>query len=114
MAKQTDKSEFSEEQIAAWKREHGDLVCIRSEAGALVFRKPKRVEWDSYTDKMGANNGERSKHSRELAQSCLVHPDAAGMRAIFDERPALLLNEVIDALGDLAGYGKGDVSVAKL
>lgn len=108
-----DKSEFTAEQVAAWKREHGDLRAIYAQAGALVFRKPGRGEWDRYIDKMGADNGNRSAHSRELAQACLVHPDPTGFRAILDEQPALLLNEVIDTLGDMAGFG-GAATVAKL
>lgn len=109
-----DKVEFTDEQVAAWKREHGELRSIRARSGSLVFRKPKRVEWDKYTDRMGADNGNRSTHSRELAQSCLVFPTPEGMREILDDQPALLLNEVIDTLGEMAGFGGGDAVVAKL
>ncbi len=114
MAKQSTRAEFPLDQVDALKRDHGELRLISARIGDLVFRKPKRVEWDKYTDKMGSDNGNRSTHSRELAQSCLVFPTPEGMREILDDQPALLLNEVIDTLGEMAGFGGGDATVSKL
>ncbi len=109
-----ETEEFTPDQVAAWKKAHGDdLRVIAARSGKLIFKRPSRTAWDRYTDKMGADNGSRSSHSRELAQECLVHPTPDAMRAILDDQPALLLNEVIDTLGEMAGYGS-KASVAKL
>ena len=113
MSKETEE-QFTPEQVAAWKKAHGDdLRVVASRAGKLVFKRPTRTAWDRYTDKMGADNGNRSAHSRELAQDCLVYPTPEQMRGILDDQPAILLNEVIDTLGEMAGYGS-KASVAKL
>lgn len=107
-------SEYTDEMAAAWKREHGALKAIKARTGTLVLRAPKRGEWDRYVDKMGSEPGQRSSHSRELAQSCLVHPSPSEMREILDAHPALLMNEVVDALGALAGFATEEAVVSDL
>jgi|SRR5688572_16435991 len=82
------------------KQAHGPE--LRMIAGC-VYRKPKRGEWDRYTDKILSDKSQISRAARELAASCVVWPSQEAMNAVLDNRPALLLNEILTALSEMAG-----------
>lgn len=94
---------LQESQIAELKTAHGKLGLVTSASGAeLVFRKPRRAEYDRWFDKREESP---TTAARELAQACLVYPDRDGMIAVLDDQPSLLMcgNGIIDTVTDLAG-----------
>lgn len=105
---------IDEKTIADLKSVHGKLgVVTSSTGGELVFRKPKRAEYDRWFD---SREESPTKAARELAQSCLVHPDREGMISALDEQPALLMcgNGIIDTLTDLAGVSTANAAQKKI
>lgn len=105
---------LDEKLVMDLKGKHGnDLVAVQCHDGShLIFRKPKRQEYDRWFDRR-AENG--SVAARELAQSTLVYPERDGMMAVLDAQPALLMckNGILDAVTELAGLG-GDAVAKKL
>jgi hypothetical protein len=94
---------LSEEKIAELKSSYGELACVDSPSGPLVFRKPNRTEFDRWFDKNASSKSESSKHARELVKSCRVYPDEAGLDAALEKTPAILCCEVLTAVTGLAG-----------
>ena len=99
--------------IAELKQQHGpDLGLVTAPDGSeLVFRAPKRLEYDQWYDK----RNEGSAPARQLAQSCLVFPDRATMIAVLDRYPYMLQGKggFLDIITDLAG-ADGAVTAKKL
>lgn len=104
---------MEETKIAELKQKHGnDLAMVTAPDGSeFVFRPPQRLEYDQWYDK----RNEGSAPARQLAQSCLVFPDPAGMKAILDRYPYILQGKFgfIDVITDLAG-ADGGVTAKKL
>jgi|SRR5687767_11316397 len=97
---------LTEEKIAELKNLHGPrLTAVDCEDGVLVFKPPSRANYDRFVDKKMSAPETMSAHMRELAQSCLVMPNRDEMIALLDKYPALLLNEIAEAVLDLAQSG---------
>jgi hypothetical protein len=93
---------LDEKKIHELKAAHGkDLTVIEVDGTQLVFRKPKRQEYDHWFD----NRDKGSSAARELAQATLVYPDREAFIAALDAQPARLSgrNGILDAIVDLAG-----------
>lgn len=93
------------------KEKHGDKLSL---VAGVVFRKPKRGEWDRYTDKLLADKNQMSRAARELAASCVVWPNQETMNAALEDRPALLLNQFLSCLTEMAGGDEEEEEVKKL
>lgn len=85
--------------IEQLKAAHGELRMV----AGVVFRQPHRAEWDRYTDKLLSDKTQISRAARELAAACVVWPDSAALTKALDDRPALLLNQILSALTEMAG-----------
>lgn len=94
---------LTEAELNELKDKHGTIVAVEAPTGTLVFRKPKRAEYDRWFDKSQADKAKASEHARELAQSCLVHPSRDGFLAALDDCPSLLCGEVLTAVTSLCG-----------
>lgn len=101
------------EKIAELKEKHGDIVGVEVAGVELVFRRPTRTEYDRWFDQMQVDKAQSSRHARQLAKACLVHPDEAGFDTAIDKKPATLTTDVINAITELAGLGEGDSKVKK-
>lgn len=98
--------------IAELKSQYPDIVGLQTANGTvLVFRKPKRLEYDQWFD--AREKGSQS--ALGLASQCLVYPDRPGMMAALDAQPALLMcrGGILDAITDLAGM-EGGATTKKL
>jgi len=96
-------------EIEAIKAKHpGELRAIEALNAWLVFRKPSRHEYDRYIDQVTADKSAARKAAWELAQSCIVHPEAgpAALTTAMDAEPAILLADILPAINDLAGDGR--------
>lgn len=96
---------LDDQTIATLKSTHGPKLGVVTAANGaeLVFRKPRRVEYDRWFDKREESP---TAAARELAQSTLIYPDDRNaMIAVLDEQPSLLMcgNGIIDTITDLAG-----------
>lgn len=86
-----------------------DQIDRYKSAGALVmvgehaFKRPSRAEYDRWVDAKVAGTPQ-SANARQFAQACCVSSWDA-LVAELDVRPSMLLNEVLDALIELAGVG---------
>lgn len=92
--------------IADLKAKHPELIGVQAASGdTLVFRKPKRLEYDQWFD--ARDKG--SQAALGLAQQCLVYPERAELLAALDAQPALLMcrGGILDAITDLAGADGG-------
>lgn len=88
--------------IAELKAAHPDLICIEVQDGQqLVFRKPKRLEFDQWFD----NQGKGSQAALGLAQQCLVYPTPQDFMTVLEKYPGVLMckNGIADSITDLAG-----------
>jgi hypothetical protein len=95
--------------IQELKAKYKDLIAVQASDGTtLVFRKPKRLEFDQWWD----NREKGSQTGLSLAQQCLVHPTQQEMMATLEETPGLLMcrNGVVDSITDLAGADGGATS----
>ncbi len=98
--------------IAELKAAHKDLICIETQSGQqLVFRKPKRLEFDQWFD--ARERGSQSGLS--LSQQCLVYPTPQEYMAALEEHPGVLMckNGIVDSITDLAG-ADGSATAKKL
>lgn len=103
---------LDDKKIAELKDAHGqDLTLVQAGSTQLVFRKPKRQEYDAWFDKR--DNG--TQPARELVQACLVYPEREGFIAALDARPALLMARggPLDAVVKLAGDITGEDVISK-
>jgi hypothetical protein len=105
-------AKLTEAKIQELKTQFADLVCVKSPAGSeLVFRKPKRLEFDQWFD----NRDKGTTAALSLARQCLVYPSAEEFMAELEACPFLLMckSGVVDSITDLAG-ADGEVSSKKL
>jgi hypothetical protein len=96
---------LTDEQIAQFKSQHGPhLAAVDVGDAVLVFRKPKRQEYDRWFEKRGESP---PTAARELAQQCLVHPSFPELMTVLDDKPAVLSggDGILDAILELAGLG---------
>jgi hypothetical protein len=99
--------------IAELKNLHGSkLRAVECEDGSvLVFKAPSRANYDRFVDKKVSAPEAISIAARELAQSCLVLPTRDEFIKILDATPGLLMNEIVEAVLDMA---TGNAQVKKL
>lgn len=99
---------ISEQKVIELKSKHGDeLIEVEAADGtSLVFRKPRRQEYDRWFD---TREDKGSAAARELATACLVEPGYEAFIAVLDRQPAFLMCKggVLDAITDLAGFAGG-------
>lgn len=97
------------------KAKHGnDLIGINTADGTLlVFRKPRRQEYDRWFDERSQSP---SQAGRALALSCIAHPSSEELTAALDAYPALLMCEggIVGSLAELAGADRGSDKAKKL
>lgn len=90
------------EKIAELKAAHADLICIEVADGQqMVFRKPKRLEFDQWFDAQSKG----SQAALALSQQCLVYPTPQEYMAVLEKYPGVLMckNGIADSITDLAG-----------
>jgi hypothetical protein len=99
----------TDKQIEEYKAKGAQVLV-----GDHAFKRPSRAEYDRWVDAK-VNGTPQSANARQLAQACLVSSWDDFVAAI-DLRPSLLLNEVLDALIELAGVGgeNSKIEVKKL
>lgn len=92
---------LTDEQIeeAAGKKRH-EALDVDDETIVLV--QPTRAEFDRWAD-----SDKGSQATRQLALSCLAHPDREAFLKVLDEYPALLRTDVANAIARLSGIGRG-------
>lgn len=96
--------DLTQEKIADLKAKHGEtLTAVEGTAAWLVFRKPTRHEYDRYIDKVTVDRGQTRSATWELAQACLVDPNAQALTDAMDSEPAILLSDIGPALHAMAG-----------
>ena len=95
---------LTEEQIKEFKAKHGQLAAVTIGETTLVFRKPKRQEYDAWFEK---RDEAPAQAALQLAQQCLVQPTYPEMLAALDDQPFALqgADGIMSALLDLAGLG---------
>ncbi len=101
------------EKIQELKATHKELICIELPTGEqLVFRKPKRLEFDLWSD----SREKGSQAGRELAQTCLVYPTNQEFMAVLEENAGILMckNGVVDSITDMAGADGSALTAKKL
>lgn len=103
--------QLTDAKIAELKTAHKDLVCIEIGGHQLVFRKPKRLEFDQWLD----STATKSQAALALSQQCLVFPTPQEYMAVIEEYPAVVSCKagIVDTVTDLAG-ADGGVSAKKL
>jgi hypothetical protein len=110
----TTAREIDPKVLAELKAEHGPrLVAVHARKHTLIFRQPTRGEYDEWTDKTHSKKDEQSRHNRELAARTVVHPSEDALREVLDDQPAILGNQILSAVTELAGL-EDEVTVAKL
>jgi hypothetical protein len=70
---------------------HKRLAVVPTAAGVVVFRNPKRAEWQRYMDTI-FDEKKRSKAVEQLARDLVVHPSAADFAAWLEDFPGLPLD----------------------
>lgn len=97
--------QLDDAKIQELKSQHKELIAVRTSDGQdLVFRKPKRLEFDQWFD-----NRNETSAGLSLAQQCLVYPTLQEFMGVLDERPGILMckNGVVDSITDMAGADGG-------
>ena len=105
---------LDEKTVTELKAKHGDaLAAVEAASGTMVFKKPSRLVFDKWRDAHHAEPKSQSANARELAQACLVVPTWGEFTAALEAEPALLMNEVLEAILLLSGT-KNEYDVKKL
>lgn len=104
------------EKVSQLKATYGDeLRAVETNVGIILFRKPKRDEWDRWQDKNLVSKAEASKDARELCQACLAESTYEEMMLAINDKPGLLQGEFLTCLLDMAGaMAKDALPVKKL
>jgi hypothetical protein len=112
---------LTDSQVTDLKAKHGDkLSALECESGDLVFRKPKRADYERFINEVGSDKNKLVTAGRNLARSCLVFPEVEGkpdtsaFEAALDEQPGLLLSAILPAVHEMAGGAEGSAEVKKL
>lgn len=91
------------EQIEKVKAEHPRAVVLTAGGVSVAVVPPTRQIWRRFKTFV-TDEKRRSDAYEVLLRDCLVHPDAAGLESILDQRPALA--ETFGAeVAELAGAG---------
>jgi hypothetical protein len=93
------------EKRAELEREHGEIYV--HEKSGIVFRKPKKVEWNFFFNSMASNKPDKATPVENLARSCAVYPDALTVAKIFEDKPGLPTS-VNPQLAKMAGVEEDD------
>lgn len=86
------------------KAKHGELRKITVGGEVFAMRGPSRAEWRRF-EEARVDETKRGAARENLVRHCVVYPDAAGLEAILDRKPALLivLTEKASELAGLVG-----------
>lgn len=107
--------QLSEETIEDLKQKHGDkLIAVSSKSGdVLVFRAPKRLEYDRWMD---TREEKGTVAAVTLAKQTIVHPGRDELMRVLEEQPAILMCKggIFDAISMLAGLEDEAVEIKKL
>lgn len=106
---------LDEKLVEELKAKYGSpLTAIQFPNEAVaVFRKPNRVEYDRFVDATRGRNVQPTTPTREIAKACLVHPQEGVFNEMLDAYPALLCNEILLSIQEMAGH-LAEVPVKKL
>ena len=104
---------LTEEEIAQYKREHGDIVLITTPAasdetqcGELVFKAAPPPVWADFQQSI-LKEREKGLHGpafRRLCHACRVYPDERTLEAVF-RRYSALATRCANAITDISGQG---------
>ena len=110
-------SEVTDQLREELREKYGEETCIvyRKKHGVFVFRKPSRVVWKKFQVAVQKTN-DRQTCADQLCMDCLCYPEAeagkpdfAKLTALFEDYPAISLDEAFEDLAKLA-MGREDVS----
>lgn len=76
----------SEEQLNAWKQQHGEVIEVTVDERSFYARKPTRSEYKRFIDTMGRSLYDASL---QLVLDCLLQPSAKELMVLLDENPNL-------------------------
>lgn len=107
-------SQLTPEIVAQLKAAHGpELRAVHGRLHTIVFRKPKRGEYDHWRDQSIVDKAQQSRHDRELVKACRVWPEEDALNEVLDDQPAILGIECVNAIVAMAGLTEA-ISVEKL
>lgn len=93
-------AEVTKDKRAELEAEYGEIYV--HERSGLVFRTPRKVEWQFFINAVGRDKGDRAVAMESLARQCAVFPDGAAVAAAFEKKPGLPL-AVYEGIAKLAG-----------
>jgi len=76
----------TEEQLNAWKQQHGEILQVTVGSNLFYLRKPNRPEYRRFVDTMS-----RSLYDAglQLVVDCLLHPSVNEFMALLEANPNL-------------------------
>lgn len=92
---------LSDDELSALEAEYGDVRAFDLGDETIVLRAPKRGDFDRWAD-----SEKKSRDTRTLVETCLVHPDPVAFHTVLDAYPAVLKTELESAVAELGGWGK--------
>ncbi len=84
---------------------HARLAVVDTAAGVVIFRNPKKSEWQRYMDAI-FDEKKRARAVEALAKDLIVHPSAVDFAAWLEDWPGLPL----DFADPLTVLAKGEAS----
>lgn len=86
----TEQAELSEAAIAALKQKHGDrLSSVEAPDGTtFIVQRPTKAIWTMFTNEVSKDGSDRATALERFVLDCVVHPERAAVKYLFDEYPA--------------------------
>lgn len=91
------------------ERTHGALQVLDDDDVLIVFKKPKRLDYDRYVSTCAKDMGDLPKAGEALAKACVVHPDRKALDEILSEWPGLA-NKIAQDAAAIARKDKAEHS----
>lgn len=102
---------LSDEEIEAFKQEHGDIVMITlpahngSDPQQLLFRRAVPKVWADYQESITKDPSKQNGTNRRLSYACVVHPsNSKELEEVFARYPALP-TKIASAISNISGVG---------
>jgi hypothetical protein len=97
------------EMLAELKVKYSELRVIDNGDVGVVVKQPNRPQWERFQQVLEQDGKKKHRALEELLSACTVWPDATGLNAIFDRRPAYILKFGMQ----LVAFAAGDNEVEK-
>lgn len=98
----SEKKTLDPKLVEELKAKYGEVRKVTLGDEVFVMRPASRAEWKRF-EEARADETKRHVARENLVRHCVVYPDADGLEAVLDRRPAMII-PLTEKAGEHAGW----------